>query len=539
MFAFHRKSRSLISVRDMEKIEFIQAEYEQDRSLNADMEEEDSQTNTQSPRQRRNLIMIYLLFLAEAIMATSLQSQITTLLPSASGCLTMDTSFLRSILQCAYYFGSASGIMWGHAADAFGRRRIALVGLLGMSACCISMGFATSFIAFSLLRYVAGAISSAATVSALTMLADVTHGSSNRSKVVARLPLVVVCGQMGPIMSNTIRHFAQDHFHGVFVDYPGLAGQISCGLLVFSIAIAEVLLLDETLPTAQETKEEDYADCEKAAFLGKSLMNDSEESLSISIIEALNDDAAAPRTSEISMLQMVTAPSVLLLLASFSILSLHASTFEILLPHMGHNETHSFGFGIPCSWLSPVMLVVKCLAALRVLHLVPFLVNKVGTLPVYRRISIIFPVLYLIIPLMALAVSTAEASTIISAVFNTIATLIKTTLAGAAQVLVVLLVFSAAPDAASTGTLVGVISISELFKALAVGVTGVSYFLSADYSMAAVNGTLWAVLATTALVGAGITWKLRESPRVGTDIPSECLTWQGMFDASSDDEHGF
>jgi hypothetical protein len=127
----------------------------------------------------------------------------------------------------------------------------------------------------------------------------------------------------------------------------------------------------------------------------------------------------------------------------------------------------------------------------------------------------------------------------IAAVFNTIAMLAKTTLAGAAQVLVLLLVLNAAPDASSTGTVIGVVSISELFKALAVGASGVSYYLSNDYSMVVVNGSLWAALASVAIVGAAVTWKLRESPRVGADIPEECLFWQDMFDAHSDEESGF
>ena len=127
----------------------------------------------------------------------------------------------------------------------------------------------------------------------------------------------------------------------------------------------------------------------------------------------------------------------------------------------------------------------------------------------------------------------------IAAVFNTIAMLAKATLAGAAQVLVLLLVLNAAPDASSTGTVIGVVSISELFKALAVGASGVSFYLSNDYSMVVVNSSLWAALAFIATLGAGVTWKLRESPKIGTDIPEECLVWTDMFDAHSDEEAGF
>lgn len=261
--------------------------------------------------------------------------------------------------------------------------------------------------------------------------------------------------------------------------------------------------------------------------------------MSISIIDALNDDAAVPRPSRISIGQMITAPSVLILLASFALLSLHSSTFEIMLPHIGHTAAHNGGMGLPCSWLQPVMLVVKVLAALRIMHFVPVLVRRVGLLPLYRRISLAFPALYVIIPAIALAVNATGASALLSAVASVLATLAKTTLAGAAQVLVLLLVLSAAPDASSTGTLIGVVSISELFKALAVGLTGISYFVSDDYSMLVVNGSLWAVLATIALVGAAITHKLRETPRLGADLPTSCFVWQGMFDVESDDEAGF
>lgn len=302
-----------------------------------------------------------------------------------------------------------------------------------------------------------------------------------------------------------------------------------------------VLTIVQTLPQSecQPTEHGEYQDCEKATFLGQSHANDSSESLTISIIDALNDDAAAPRPSYLSISQLLTAPSVLVLLASFSVLSLHSSTFEILLPHLAHTASHQGGLGIPCAWLTTVVTVVKIVAAVRILHFVPLIVNKVGILPVYRRISAVFPVFYVVIPLIGLAVNAAGGSPMISATFNTIAMLAKTTLAGAAQVLVLLLVLNAAPDASSTGTVIGVVSISELFKALAVGASGVSFYLSNDYSMVVVNGSLWAALAFIAILGAGVTWKLRESPRVGTDIPEECLVWQDMFDANSDEESGF
>jgi MFS family permease len=550
MFGFHKRNRSLIPVKGIDALEvsekqmlLLQEEEVESDSEDENMEfgENDMEAGHRTHRDRRNLVMIYLLFLAEAIMSSSLSTQIMVLIPSATGCVDMDVSFLRSVLQCSYFLGSAMGVFWGFVADRWGRRKVAMLGLAGMSTCCLCMGFATSLPAFTGLRFMAGMVSSAVTVSGLAMLADSTHGSSDRVKTVARLPVVALGGSIGPLAAQIMRCIGENTKVGVFARFPGLSSQIACASFVLSIGLAEAMLLKETLPQPmpESIEREEYHDCEKATFLGQSHFNDSSDSLNISIIEALNDDAASPLPSYLSISQLLTAPSVLLLLASYSILSLHSSTFEILLPHLAHTGSHQGGLGIPCAWLTSVVTIVKIVAAIRILHFVPFVVSKVGLLPVYRRISVIFPVLYIVVPLVGLAVNAAGGSPMIAAVFNTIAMLAKATLAGAAQVLVLLLVLNAAPDASSTGTVIGVVSISELFKALAVGASGVSFYLSNDYSMVVVNISLWAALASVAIIGAGVTWKLRESPRVGADIPEECLVWQDMFDAHSDEESGF
>ena len=418
------------------------------------------------------------------------------------------------------------------------------------------MGFANDFFAIALLRLIAGAISSAVGIAGLAMMADATHGRSARTTAVARLPFIAVCGNVGPLVSNAIRRLSEANGLGVFAKYPGLSGQMACAGLVFVITLAETLLLEEvevtTTPfiaanklirspqtlasriTKRAHQREDSAKCEKAAFLGQSLVNESEETLNVDVIEALDDTQPLP--SRISIAQMAHAPSVIILLASFSALFLHSSTFDILLPHLGHTPSHHGGMGLSCSWLGLITTAVKILAAFRVMKVVPWIVSRVGLLQMYRRITLVFPLLYTVIPLVGLAVTVLDGAATTSAIVSTLAMLAKTTLAGAAQVLVLLLALSAAPDASSTGTVIGVVSISGLFKALAVGASGISYYLTDEYSILAVNTTLWAALTALALVGAAFTWKLREKPRVGADIPEECLVWQGIYDAESEED---
>lgn len=261
-------------------------------------------------------------------------------------------------------------------------------------------------------------------------------------------------------------------------------------------------------------------------------MNDElDESLGITIIEALSDETAAPIVSRISIAETLTAPSILTLLASWSILSLHSSTFDLLLPHISHSATHTGGMGVPCSWLRTVTLLVSFLAAVRILRVVPFIVGKVGLLPMYRKLTLVFPALYVLVPLIGLTLNTSGAAPVVSAIVSTAGMLAKATLGGTTQVLVLLLILSAAPDASSTGTVIGALSIAELFKALAVGTSVVSFYLCESYSVVAINCALWTALATIALVGAMVARRLRETPRVGRDVPETCLVWHGLFDA--------
>lgn len=260
MFGFHKRNRSLIPVKGIDALEvsekqmlLLQEEEIESEDEDSELGEDDMEAGQRTHRDRRNLAMIYLLFLAEAIMSSSLSTQIMVLVPSATGCVDMDVSFLRSVLQCAYFLGSAMGVFWGFVADRWGRRRVAMLGLAGMATCCMCMGFATALPAFSFLRFMAGMVSSAVTVSGLAMLADSTHGSSDRVKTVARLPVVALGGSIGPMAAQIMRCIGENTKVGVFARFPGLSSQIACATFVLSIGIAEAMLLQEVCASPESS----------------------------------------------------------------------------------------------------------------------------------------------------------------------------------------------------------------------------------------------------------------------------------------------
>ncbi|KAF2270461.1 MFS general substrate transporter [Lojkania enalia] len=515
MLGFHKRTRSLIPVKDLAKYDTVALNEDEALGLEEEMGLDVAEPDVKADR--RQLILVYGIFLAEAIMASSLQPQLQMLISNDDYCANLSTSYLRSILDCAYAFGGTTGIFWGYLSDHIGRRRVTLLGLWTMFICCLSMGFATDLGTCAIFRFLSGLASSTIIVTTLTMIGDLSINTAERAKNIARLPLIALCGSIGPIVQGMVSG-SVNASGAVWQKFPILSSEITCGSIVLLIAIATSTMLRETLPLqATHLDETMDLDCEKAAFLAHSDSND----MSISVVDFVRPDP-------ISINQFIQAPSLLVLLCSFSLLSLHASTFDVLLPHLGHSSGQTGGMGIPCSWLGLTVLVVRGVAGIAILRVVPRAVEKFGLLKLYRFASLLFPAIYVLTPLLALM---AACSAIFVAFVSIGAILIKHALTGGASVLVALLVLNTTPDAFSAGSVVGMMQVASLFKALAVAVSGASFYLSNDFSVATTNYALWTCLALFGFVGAALAWFVRERPSVERDFPSEVLCWETCFDA--------
>ncbi|KAI4749916.1 MFS general substrate transporter, partial [Aureobasidium sp. EXF-8845] len=285
---------------------------------------------------------------------------------------------------------------------------------------------------------------------------------------------------IGPLLQSLVRQVGEHAPAGIWQQWPALNGQIACAALILIILLIEAFCLRETL----DTRTASDLESEKESLL-QYKTEDSEALSSVSVVDV------DKQPSRICIDNFLQAPSFVTLLASFSILSLHSSTFEVLLPHLADSPANMGGMGLPCGLLNTIITIVKLVAAMGVYYTLPKFQAKVSVLSTYRQISIAFPGIYVLIPFLAMLATVSGAPGTSWAIFSTIAVIAKELFAEIAMVLAILLAFSAAPNAASAGTSIGLLGLSNLFKALAVGVSGLSYYLSDAYSVVAINATLW------------------------------------------------
>lgn len=177
-------------------------------------------------------------------MASSLQPQLQMLISSDDYCGNLSTSYLRSILDCAYAFGGTTGIFWGWLSDRIGRRRVTILGLWAMFICCFFQGFATDLASCTIFRFFAGLASSTIVVTTLTMIGDLSENTAARAKNVAKLPLIALCGSIGPILQGIVSGNVNPS-GAVWEKFPILSTQIACGSIVLSIAITASIMLQE------------------------------------------------------------------------------------------------------------------------------------------------------------------------------------------------------------------------------------------------------------------------------------------------------
>lgn len=454
-------------------------------------------------------------------------------------CGSIDSVYWTGIIETVFAIGSIAGLFWGWLGDRIGRRPVALVGMVGMTASCFAMGFSTGIVSCALLRGFAGLMGSSMRVMVWTMLGDISNTPKAKAMNFSRMPLVATGGIVGPLLQALLANRFSDS--AVWRRFPILSSQLACTGLMFFFFSLNFFFLKETLPStaaAPNTRQgATYAErysgeysTEKDTFLGQQCSS-----------PAVSDDEFHPtytffyndKPKPLGFSAAIRAPSLLVLLASFSFLCLHSASFDQLLPLLGNAPIENGGLGLPCAFLSLVVLIASSAAAAIVYMTFSKVVDRVGLLRFYRICCWLFPLIYVSTPVFSAVFSSSPTVIAITSAWSIFTKTLVTTFA---QTLVVFLVTNASPDAFSLGSIMGLMQSASVFRGFAVAGTGISFWLTDGVPGEGVqlrNLCLWSGMAALAIAGAVLAWFVKARARVNRDWMASALKWEVCYENDS------
>ncbi|KAF8467746.1 major facilitator superfamily domain-containing protein [Kalaharituber pfeilii] len=486
--------------------------------------------NSANKVSKTQLGLIYSLHIAEAIVASSLQPQLYMLLRDEELCGSVDSVYWSGVVETVFALGSVAGLFWGWLGDRIGRRPVALAGMVGMAASCFAMGFSTGIISCALIRGFAGLMGSSMRVMVWTMLGDVSDSPKAKARNFSRMPLVATGGIIGPLLQALLANrFSESE---VWKKFPILSSQLACAGLMVLFLTVNFVFLKETLPSSETAiSQRPYSDrcssefvTEKDTFLGQAASSPNPQGDSYTTYTYSYNDKPKP----LGFSAAIRAPSLLVLLASFSFLSLHSASFDQLLPLLGNASVENGGLGLPCSFLSLVVLIASSAAAVIVYVFFSKAVDKIGLLRLYRVCCWLFPLIYVLTPVFS---NLFKSSSLLIAISSGSSIFTKTLVTSFAQTLVVFLVTNASPDCYSLGSIMGLMHSASVFRGLAVTGTGIAFLLADDQVLT--NFVLWVCLATVAVSGAVLAWFVKERATVNKDWMANVLKWEICYENES------
>lgn len=453
-------------------------------------------------------------------------------------CGSIDSAYWTGIVETVFAIGSIAGLFWGWLGDRIGRRPVALVGMVGMAASCFAMGFSTGIVSCALLRGFAGLMGSSMRVMVWTMLGDVSDTPKAKATNFSRMPLVATGGVIGPLLQALLANRFSDS--AVWRRFPILSSQLACTGLMFFCFSLNFFFLKETLPSTAvapktirgTTYTERYSgeySTENDTFLGQ----ESSSPVAADDFHTTYTFFYNDKPKPLGFSAAIRAPSLLVLLASFSFLCLHSASFDQLLPLLGNAPIENGGLGLPCAFLSIVVLIASSSAAAVVYMTFSRAVDHVGLLRLYRICCWLFPLIYIFTPVFSAAFSSRPTMIAITSAWSIFTKTLVTTFA---QTLVVFLVTNASPDAFSLGSIVGLVQSASVFRGLAVAGTGISFWLTDGVpgdGMQLRNLCLWSGMATVAIGGAVLAWFVKARARVNRDWMASALKWEVCYENDS------
>ncbi|KAH8651393.1 major facilitator superfamily domain-containing protein, partial [Xylariales sp. PMI_506] len=320
-----------------------------------------------------------------------------------------------------------TGILWGRLADSKGRKLVMLISSLSSCVANVGYGFSTTFALAMFWQIVQGGMNSNIAM-ARTVVAELHLNSDERLRARALL-LLQLSSNIGMVFGPLIGGFASNRERlGLFSDYPYALPNLISGAFFAISALGILLVVEETLESAKS--------CEGSRF---SLWNTVTKVLhfrrrGVPAYEALpqedrRDSLSGPAESSLEVIENGEEPEtpaqpsklpfrkiwtreITCNLISLFIISGHISTFNTVWTlFLGTSVAKDAGSGNPFVFGGGVGLdapkigtLITCATAVGValqMFALPRLIDRFGTLRLWRLCLWFFPVAYFFAPFAA------------------------------------------------------------------------------------------------------------------------------------------
>ncbi|KAI9611350.1 hypothetical protein KEM48_004500 [Puccinia striiformis f. sp. tritici PST-130] len=359
---------------------------------------------------------------------------------------------------------------WAMLSDRIGRKPILLSGLTGLSVSIISLSLQTSFAGMVVARCVAGVMNGNLPI-LQSVLAEITD-ETNKARAFSLIPMCNAVGIIiGPLIGGYLakpatqypEYFGKIEF---LIDYPYFLPCFIAGMINLLAVIVGFFFLDETLPSKKRTR-------------NLPLDNDSDEDV----------DDMASETGEIvtepkPKFSALFTPTVISVLLGSLLVFFQMSSLATLIPLFAYTRFEDGGLGLNLRQMGTALTTNGFAAVIVQTATFPYLQRRWGTMKLFRSVLLIWPTVFVLLPLVRWLVeekresSGTEAGSKV-AMIGLIFVLAVKSFGKMSIVCITLLVNSAAPSASTFGALNGLAqSCSELARTFAPFITGAIFSIS-------------------------------------------------------------
>jgi len=467
-------------------------------------------------------------------------------------------SIYAGMVTSAFAFAEfSSGVAWGRLSDRIGRKPVLLAGLAGTALSMLIFGFAPNLKVALLARALGGLLNGNIGV-LQTTVAEMVTVKEHQPRAYTIMPFVWCLGSiLGPALGGALARPVENYPNifqadSIWSRFPYLLPNLVCTIIVFCGVIVGVLFLEET--HAEKKYRRDIG-LEAGQFLiakfrsccgaAETKATRSEKVIDLDeVLSLLSQDDQPPgyRTMEGSPnLPSTPAPElqesldlnevvivgrtkpavtkaftrqVVLNIVGYGILAYHTMTFDAMLPtHLSANpDENRSQWSLPFKFVSGYDLTTKNIGVIlsiqgiysmiATVFIFPIIVRRLGTLRLFRIISLSYPILYITTPYLALLPQNLRMAGVYGVVIW------KCTFATMAYPSNAILLTNSAPSLLMLGTINGVAaSTASLSRAFGPTVSG---FLFTAGLKAGYSGLAWWCSALIAIGGAVISLRMSD-----------------------------